>query len=304
MAVRCLRAFAAVLTSSVAALLAWSAVAQDRPKIVAQNYPLAYFAERLAGDSAAVAIPSPADEDPADWTPGVEDISRIQAADLILLNGQSYADWTSKASLPRARLLDTTAGFRDALIAEDASVHRHGPEGEHSHSGLTLHTWLDLDLAGQQAHAVAESLKRRAGVDAAVVDAALADLMTDLRALDEEARTAATALQSVTLIASHPIYQYFARAYGVEIANLHWEYNEPVSPEQWTELDEFLTSHPKTLFLWEGPPTEAAEQGLMKRGVVATLFDPAYILRDGDFLSTMQANLDRLSDAATRVSSP
>ena len=51
------------------------------------NYPLAYFAERIAGDQARVVFPAPSDVDPAFWQPDRETIRTYQQADLILLNG-------------------------------------------------------------------------------------------------------------------------------------------------------------------------------------------------------------------------
>ncbi len=66
-----------------------------KPVIAAVNYPLAYFAERLAGDFATILFDAPADEDPAFWVPSDDQLSAIQQADIILLNGASYAKWTS-----------------------------------------------------------------------------------------------------------------------------------------------------------------------------------------------------------------
>ena len=104
------------------------------------NYPLAYFAERIGGDHVAVTFPSPAEGDPAFWNPDGDTIARYQAADLVLLNGAGYAKWAARASLRVSRTVDTSRGFEQAWIElEDVTAHTHGPEGEHSHSGLRLH---------------------------------------------------------------------------------------------------------------------------------------------------------------------
>ena len=122
------------------------------------NYPLRYFAEQIGGELVRVVLPAPSDVDPAHWSPDAETVAAYQAADLILLNGAGYARWVQRASLPRARLLDTSASFRDRLIAQDAATtHIHGPEGAHSHTDLAFTTWLDPALAILQARAVAEA---------------------------------------------------------------------------------------------------------------------------------------------------
>jgi zinc transport system substrate-binding protein len=55
------------------------------------NYPLKYFAERIAGDHAKVVFPAPSEGDPAYWMPDAETVAAYQKADLILLNGANYA---------------------------------------------------------------------------------------------------------------------------------------------------------------------------------------------------------------------
>ncbi|MEO0678142.1 MAG: zinc ABC transporter substrate-binding protein, partial [Pseudomonadota bacterium] len=79
---------------AAAALLALSgqaATAQDRPEIMAVNYALQHMAQTLVGDAAEVTFPVPAGVDPSFWRPSVSDISAVQAADLILLNGAGFA---------------------------------------------------------------------------------------------------------------------------------------------------------------------------------------------------------------------
>ena len=59
------------------------------------NYPLQYFAQRIADGAVDVEFPE-IDGDPAHWEPSPDDITGFQEADLILLNGARYADWVSK----------------------------------------------------------------------------------------------------------------------------------------------------------------------------------------------------------------
>ena len=51
-------------------------------------------------DGSRAAFPATADVGPAFWAPEVETIAAFQAADLILLNGATYAKWLKTASLP------------------------------------------------------------------------------------------------------------------------------------------------------------------------------------------------------------
>ena len=70
--------------------------------VFAVNYPLAYFAERIAGDGLDVRYAGPVEGDPAFWTPDDEAIGAFQSAGLILLNGAGFAKWRAWATLPES----------------------------------------------------------------------------------------------------------------------------------------------------------------------------------------------------------
>ncbi|MBT8346970.1 MAG: metal ABC transporter substrate-binding protein [Desulfofustis sp.] len=143
-------------------LLTAAAQADLKLKVYTVNYPLAYFAERIGGNLVDVALPAPAGVDPAFWEPDETTIRDYQKADLILLNGADYAKWTRKISLPLLRMVDTSRSFKDEYIAIDSGVtHIHGPDGDHSHSGTALTTWLDLSLATRQAESILKIFLRK-----------------------------------------------------------------------------------------------------------------------------------------------
>ena len=153
--------------------------------VYAVNYPLQYFAERVGGTAVRVSLPVPADADPAFWKPGPEQIAAYQAADLILLNGGSYAKWVDRASLPASRTVDTSASFADRLIRSAGDVtHRHGEQGVHDHGDVAFATWLDPLQAIAQARTVRDALVRLRPDNAREFNQRFESLETDLLALD------------------------------------------------------------------------------------------------------------------------
>jgi zinc transport system substrate-binding protein len=256
------------------------------------NYPLRYFAERIGGELVRVVFPAPVDVDPAHWSPDAETVAAYQGADLILLNGAGYARWVQLASLPRARLVDTSASFRDRLIAQDAATnHIHGPEGEHSHADLAFTTWLDPGLAILQARAVAEAFAEARPEHAAAFGAGLAALETALGELDARLGKAAGAIGETPLFFSHPVYQYFARRYSLNARSLHWEPDEPPDARAWRALEELLVEHPARGMIWEAAPSEATLRRLEALGVRSSVYSPcANAPEQGDFLSVMRRN--------------
>ncbi len=157
-----------------------------RLSVYVVNYPLQYFAERIGGETSTVVFPAPADEDPAYWSPDPDVIAAYQGADLILLNGAGYAAWVQRASLPEARLVDTSAGFRDQLIPlEEGVTHSHGPQGAHTHTGKAFTTWLDPSLAILQARAVRDAFAKARPDREAAFQQGFEALEADLRDLDQ-----------------------------------------------------------------------------------------------------------------------
>jgi zinc transport system substrate-binding protein len=214
-------------------------------RIYTVSYPLAYFAERIAGDLASVTFPAPQRVDPAFWMPDPETIATYQAADLILLNGAGYAKWTATVSLPRSRLADSSRGFRDAYIqVRDGITHSHGPGGEHSHGGVAFTTWLDLSQAAQQAEAIAQALTRKRPDAKEQIDRNLQSLQRDLLKLDGRIAETTRAAPGRPLLASHPVYQYLARRYGLNLRSVMWEPEEVPSESQWSELEGIPKDHP------------------------------------------------------------
>lgn len=270
--------------------------AGQRPAICVVNYPLRYFAERIGGDLVQVRLPAPAGEDPAYWEPDAAAIEACQNADLILLNGATYAKWVERASLPPSRLVDTSAAFKDQYIAIDAAVtHNHGPEGEHAHGGTAFTTWLDPALAARHARAISQSLSRLLPDETATIAENLAALEKDLRALDAGFKEVTRDGNREPLLASHPVYQYFARRYELNLRSVHWEPDEMPAASQWSSLDKLLEDHPAKWMIWEAPPAGEIAARLNKSGVrCAVLLPCGNVPGDGDYLQVMKRNVERL----------
>ena len=275
------------------------ALAGEKLNIYTVNYPLAYFAERIGGDLATVSFPAPPDVDPAFWMPDAETIAAYQGADLVLLNGADYAKWTAKVSLPRSRLVDTSRGFKDQYIQQPSmTTHSHGPSGQHSHGGTAFTTWLDLDQAAQQAEAIAQAMTRKRPDAKAQIERNLAALKSDLLGLDARISEITHRAPGRPLLASHPVYQYLARRYGLNLTSVMWEPDEVPSESQWTELEGMLKDHPARWMIWEGQPAAKTIERLRALGVETAVFDPcANRPSTGDFLSVMNANAESLDRA-------
>lgn len=251
------------------------------PVVYTSFYPTAYFTQRIAGDLVNVVCPLPDDADPIFWVPGADALRAFQGADLVVLNGAGLEKWAATVSLPERRVVRTADGFKDEWITiKAAASHAHGPGAAHSHAGLDGHTWMDPMLARRQAAAIRDALLRLMPESRDALEAGYKALDRDLSALHEQFLGLPIGKQDV-LLCSHPAWNYPARRYGWTIVGFE---HDGAGLEQ---LDGKVA-------LWEGEPDAAAAKRLRARSIT---FDPCEAPGEGDYLSRMRANLDRLKAA-------
>lgn len=280
-------------------LLTVQVEAQKPLTVYTVNYPLKYFAQRIGGDHVNAVLPVPPGIDPAFWSPDIRAISEFQQADLILLNGAGYAKWAAVASLPRAKTVNTSKGFKQHYIPlQGALTHTHGAGGEHAHEGFAFTTWLDLNLAAQQAGAILAGLNRKKPEAAQVFETNYLALVGDLEELDRSIRGLVAKKPATPLLASHPIYDYLSRGYGLNLESMHWEPDRMPPPAEWNALGEKLKHHAARWMLWEAKPEIEISDKLNSIGVGSVVFNPCgNVPAEGDFLSAMRDNMRALEQA-------
>jgi len=265
--------------------------------VYAVSYPLAYFAERIGGDLVQVEFPAPPDVDPAFWSPDPSMVAAYQRADLILLNGAGYASWTDRVSLASSRLVVTTEDIADRyVVVEDAVTHSHGPEGEHAHGTVAFTTWLDPTIAVEQARAIHDAFVRARPSAEVSFGEGFDALEADLLDLDVRLSQILAARPEQPLLASHPVYQYLAARYGLDLRSVHFEPDEPPRPAAWRDLQAMLEERPAGWMMWEAEPLPETAARLREIGVESVVFSSAGNRpADGDYLSVMDANARRLA---------
>lgn len=280
----------------LAALFTMQAIASERLIIYTVNYPLQYFAQRIAGEHANVVFPTPSDVDPAFWTPDAEIVGDYQRADLILLNGANYAKWINKVSLPRARLVNTSKDFSDNYIRiESNTTHSHGTGADHSHAGIAFTTWLDMQQAVLQARAIKQAIINKLPQLSEKIEKNFENLANDLMTLDAEMKSIVSDYPGAAILASHPVYQYMARRYEISLHSVMWEPDVFPDKPQWKQLERLANKYSSNLMIWEALPLPLSTETLEHMNIVSVVFDPCSNQPDqGDFLSVMKENIKRL----------
>jgi len=265
-------------------------------KVAVTNYPLSYFAKQIATTEYMISFPIPGGGDPAYWNPDNIGLAAFQKAELILINGAGYEKWIEKVSLPQSKIVNTSKSFAAKYIeVSEGSTHSHGPEGEHEHIGYAFTTWLNFKYAATQAHAVKDALAKLLPEQEDTLSIRFDALKEQLAKLDENMAFVAESLGSQTIIGSHPVYQYLAEGYGLNIESVHWEPNEYPTDEQWSEMKHLIDHHEANIMLWEDEPLPEARQQLESLGIKIFIFNPCGNRPEmGDFLSVMKKNIDDL----------
>ncbi|MCZ6800439.1 MAG: metal ABC transporter substrate-binding protein [Nitrospirae bacterium] len=264
--------------------------------VAVANYPLLYFTERIGNGHVEIIFPIPPNIDPAFWNPQPKGVLAFQSADVIFLNGATYSKWLDKVTLPRRKLVNTSQAFKAKYLPiQELTTHRHGPQGEHAHSGLAFTTWIDFQQAIQQAKAVYDALVKISPESLQLFQTNFSKLKEDLLALDQRLQEIVESNRTQPLLASHPIYDYFARHYGLNIQSVLWEPEEVPDIQQWAELERLLADHPAKWMIWEDEPTSQTVSRLKSLGIGSVVFDPAANVPDkGDFLTVMHQNIENL----------
>lgn len=272
---------------------------RDKPTVAVANYPLKYFAEQIVGDDIEVIFPIPSDIDPAFWIPEPNGVLAFQSADVILLNGATYSKWLDKVTLLRRKKVNTSEGFKEQYIQiQDFTTHRHGPQGKHAHAGLAFTTWIDFQQAIQQAEAIRNTVTKLLPEQEKHFGTNFLALKTDLLNVDRRIEEIVNRKRVQPLLASHPVYDYFARRYGLNIRSVLWEPEIVPNARQWVELENIIKEHPAKWMIWEGDPHPDSIARLESLGIGSVVFDPAgHVPDNGDFLSVMHQNVQNLQSA-------
>ena len=266
-----------------------------KPVVYASNYPLYYFAEQIGGDFVDLRYPVDPEVDPAFWKPSDEVIAVMQKADLIFLNGATYEKWRSTVTLPVSPVVNTSIVFSGDYIETEGVVHSHGPGEAHSHGEIAFTTWMDLQQAIWQAEEVSVALIQLLPENAQELQKRFDALAGEIETLHVEFQKVGKSIGDTPLVASHPVYQYFARRYGLAIKSVHWEPEVVPDPKSVAELDEILQEHPAKWMIWESDPIESSVKMLEEKGIKSIVIDPCgNTPEQGDWMTVMRANLEQL----------
>lgn len=168
----------------------------------------------VAGDKANVTGLMGEGVDPHLYTPTRGDVQKLLEADVVfysglLLEGQMTDTFTQVARQGRPVFAVTESIDRDKLIQ---------PEGGH----WDPHVWMDVQLWSKATEFVAQSLSELDPANANYYQQNAAEKLAELKRLDAYARETIGSIpkQQRVLVTAHDAFEYFARAYDIEVRSV------------------------------------------------------------------------------------
>ena len=203
---------------ALAVLLAVSAcgstpAGEGKPLVVVSTTVLGDLVAAVAGDDAGVEVLMPIGVDPHDFQPSAQQIGRIAAADLVVLNGLGLEERLAAA-------IDGAVGSGVTILEVAPAVDPLPWSADDSGGSLDPHVWLDpvrmADAAGLVASALAaidpagDYLARGAAYAATLrdVDREIEQILADIPAAER------------LLVTNHAAFAYFAARYRFEVVGV------------------------------------------------------------------------------------
>jgi zinc transport system substrate-binding protein len=277
------------------------------PRVVAAFYPLAYVAERVAGEHVEVDNLTAPGVEPHDLELSPQQVADISEADLVVYEKgfQPAVDEAVEQNSPDVALdVTEVVELVDFGAAEDAAAGQ-AEEVGHEHEDLEgdPHLWLDPTLLIPITEQVADDLAEIDPDHAADFHANARQLVNDLNRLDRDVEHGLAGCERTAFVTSHAAFGYLAHRYGLDmVAIAGISPDADPSPQQLADVQQFIEDEDITTVFSEAlGSAEYADTLASDLGVQAAVLDPIEGLADedsaDDYFSLMRQNLRALEEA-------
>lgn len=301
------RFFACLLapTLAVSILAGCGANAADPPftgsgklQICASFYVMADFTQKLAGDRAEVFCLASGGE-PHDWEPTPRDLTALEQADILVLNGGGLEHWAEDV-LPTLQNAELTV----VTTRSDEWTQWQRDGSDHSNSD-DPHYWLDPLKAKSQLAAIAETLIQRDPDGAEVYRQNLGTALAEADLLNQEYEGALGGLSRREIVVSHAAFGHLCARYKLEqiaVQGLSPE-GEPDPAQMAKVIRQVAECGATVIFFEEQASPKVAETIARETGATTAVLDPLELLSaeriaaGEDYFSVMRQNLTELEAA-------
>ena len=288
-----LTAISFILLSVFTSACSQSVVISDKPQIYTSFYAIYDFVTEIAGDKAEVYNIVPTGTEPHDWEPTVQDMAKLNSADVLFYNGLGMEHWIDKV---QNSLSNSDTEFVQLSEGVDVDEKAGDP-----------HIWLDPSNVKIMCSNIYNTLCEIDPDNKALYEANYNNYIVQLSSLDTTYKDTIANLpgNNRTIVVSHEAYSYLCNAYGlnqVSIDGISAD-SEP-SPEKMMELISFIKDNNINYIFYEELLSQKTAQTLAdETGAQLLSLNPfeglteEEIANGENYISVMLRNLENIKTA-------
>jgi zinc transport system substrate-binding protein len=175
-----------------------------KPELFVSVAPLAYFAERIAGEHITVNVLIGPGGNPHTFAPTPRQVVKLSRGGLLLCGGSDFG------KIVASKLTWGSSQLKVVNLAEGlVEPHEHGDHGEDNH------VWMSPKIARSLAAGICRELCLLDPPHSDDYRKNLTELHSDLDALDARLTKTMAPLKGKTFLVFHPAFGHFAEAYGL-----------------------------------------------------------------------------------------
>ncbi|MDR6997746.1 metal ABC transporter substrate-binding protein [Neobacillus niacini] len=270
-------------------------------QIVTTFYPMYYFAQKVAGDSANVDLLIPNGVEPHDWEPSTKDMEKIQNADIFIYNSRYFETWVDKvlSSIDQSNLKIVEASKGIKLIN---GISEEEGNQKASSSSKDPHVWLSPVLAEQEVDNITQVLEQKDPKNKEQYEKNASAFKSQLVDLDHLYKDTIDKAKKKEFVTQHAAFGYLAKQYGltqIPIAGLSPDVEPSLGKLQ--ELADLTKKKNIKIIYFEGLTSSKVAQTLANEiGAKTEVLNPLEGLTKDeqekglDYIGVMKNNLEAL----------
>ncbi len=254
-------------------------------QVISSFYPLYEFSQIVGRDKVDVSLLVPTGIEPHDWEPTIKDVQKMQAADLLIINGIGFENWVENLAKAgyQGEIIDTSNG----ILTE-----------ENHHDSGDPHIWLNPVYAKIQVQNIANAFSNSDPQNQQYYQSNAAEYIKELDLLDQKIRNELSNCKS-DFVAFHDAFSYFADQYDL---NQHAIIPSNAPHEVTAKTLEDIISKSKELdikiiFNEDTADPRTSEIIADEIGGSVLVLSPLEVVSEGTYISKMTENLNNLKEA-------
>lgn len=261
-------------------------------KVLASFYPLYEFTKTIGGERIDVSTIIPPGIEPHDWEPTIQDLQKMQNADMIVINGIGLEPWITK-------LISVNPDILIVYTSDNIPLLEKGKNVFYSEIQNDPHIWLDPVLAKKQIQNIVNGLAKIDPQNINYYQENANAYKAKLDSLDNKIKNDLSVCSKKDFLAFHDAFSYFANEYGLH-QNTIIGVNPSEEPtastlEQIVQNAHNLDLH--VIFTEEAVNPRVSQVIADEIGAKVLILSPIEIYeKNSDYIKRMEQNLSNLKE--------